>query len=206
MGDSGSDVSSGNGDSHLSLSRDPTINVRLAKIFISHDGENEYEWDGTEPKPGDTLFVYDVTISDQTYRSNITLCHTIKRKLKIIINHETPGSKPHHIEYRNFPQMRGRKKGVNFSYIHKDDTKRILPYSGSLFGNKEMHQVEFLPTLMSRGKIFQNNKDFSCWYDLNGPDCNDDKTFLIIIDVQELNNTKQEIENEETNEEKQRRK
>ena len=50
-----------------------------------------------------------------------------------------------------------------------------------------MHQVEFLPTLMSRGKIFQNNKDFSCWYDLNGPDCNDDKTFLIIIDVKELN-------------------
>ena len=84
--------------------------------------------------------------------------------------------------------MRGRKNGVIFSYLHYADNKRIVPpYSGSLFGNKEMHQVEFLRTLMSRGKIFQNNKDFSCWYDLNGPDRNDDKTFLIIIDVKELN-------------------
>jgi hypothetical protein len=167
--------------------RDPDAKIRLARIFISHDGV-EYEWDGIAPEPGDTLFIYGVTISDQTYRSNITLCHTIKRKLEIIINHETHGSERYPIESRAFTQMRGSKNGVIFSYLHNADNKRtVSPYSGSFFGNKEMHQVEFLPTLMSRGKIFQNNKDFSCWYDLNGPDYPDDKTFLIYIDVEELN-------------------
>lgn len=173
--------------SPLPQSRDPDINVRLAKIFISHDGVDS-EWDGTNPEPGDTLFVYDVTISNQTFDKNIPLCHTIKRKLEIIINHETRGSGRYPIESRAFTQMHGNKNGVIFSYLHNANNKRtVSPYSGSFFGNKEMHQVEFLPTLMSRGKIFQNNKDFSCWYDLNGPDCNDDKTFLIIIDVKELN-------------------
>jgi len=173
--------------SPLPQSRDPDIIVRLAKIFISHD-DVDSEWDGTKPNLGDTLFIYDVTISDQTYRSNITLCHTIKRKLEIIINHETRGSERYPIESCAFTQMRGSKKGVKISYLYNADNKRFVsPYSGSLFGNKEMHQVEFLPTLMSRCKIFQNNKDFSCWYDLNGPDCPDDKTFLIYIDVKELN-------------------
>ena len=172
--------------SPLPQSRDPDINVRLAKIFISHDGVDS-EWDGTEPNLRDKLFIYDVTISNQTFDKNIPLCHIIKRKLEIIINHETSGSGRYPIESRKFTQMYGIKSGVKFSYLHNADNKRIVPPSGSLFGNKEMHQVEFLPTLMSRGKIFQNNKDFSCWYDLNGPDCNDDKTFLIIIDVKELN-------------------
>ena len=64
--------------------RDPHAKIRLARIFISHDGV-DYEWDGIVPEHGDTLFVYYVIVSDETYRKNIPLDAFRQRHIEKLI-------------------------------------------------------------------------------------------------------------------------
>ena len=152
--------------SPLPLSQNPPTSVRLARIFISRD-DIVCEWDGTEPKLGDTLFLYYVIVSDETYGQNIPLDAFIEQRIKKIKNNETYISQRYPIEQRTFRQMRGN----NCYYLHKVNNRRIVsPYSSSLYGIEEKRQADLLPNLMRSGRIFQNNDDNSCWYKLEGHD------------------------------------
>jgi hypothetical protein len=132
--------------------RDPDAKIRLARIFISHDGNNEYEWYGIAPEPGDTLFVYYVMVNDKTYCDNIL------------------GSN----DKSTFDHFRSKKNNVTISYLYSPNIIRKPPplhFDTVLFTSHEKNrQATLLPNLMSKGNIFQNNEDFSCWYMLNGPD------------------------------------
>jgi hypothetical protein len=153
--------------------RDPDAKIRLARIFISDDGIHEYEWDGKEPNPGDTLFVYYVKVSDETYRENIPLDAFRQEHIVKLESYETPQSKElYTMEKRTFEQLRGIKNDVTISYLHNtnNDRHNNRHTNIELYGDIEKRQAELLPYLMSKGNIFQNRKDFSCWYELNGPD------------------------------------
>ena len=153
--------------------RDPDAKIRLARIFISHDGV-DYEWDGIVPETGDTLFVYYVIVSDETYGENIVLDTLREQHIKKITKHETPQSEElYTIEKRTFNQLRGIKNDVTISYLHNANNDRHNnSYTNiELYGDIETRQEELLRTLMSNDNIYQNNEeDFSCWYVLNGPD------------------------------------
>jgi hypothetical protein len=145
--------------------RDPDdVKVRLARIIISHDGENEYDWDGTEPKPGDTLFVYYVEVSDITYHTCI----------------KDDDVKPRD-DKRKFDHFRSKKNNVTISYLYSPNIIRKAPPLHSfktVFVNREKNsQASLLPNLMSKGRIFQNT-DFSCWYKLESPDVYSDQYHL----------------------------
>jgi len=139
--------------SPLRQQRDPHAKIRLARIFISHDGNNEYEWDGIAPEPGDTLFVYYVMVDDKTYRDNI------------------PDSK----DKSTFAHFRSKKNNVTISYLYSPNIIRKAPplyyyQSDSPFVNREkQNQEKLLLELMTNGRIFQNT-DFSCWYELSNSD------------------------------------
>ena len=152
--------------------RDPHAKIRLARIFISHDGV-DYEWDGIVPEHGDTLFVYYVIVSDETYRENILLDIFRQQHIEKITNHETTQSEElYTIEKRTFKQLRGIKNDVTISYLHNANNDRHNnSYTNiELYGDIETRQEELLPNLMSKDNIYQNKDDFSCWYMLNGPD------------------------------------
>lgn len=130
---------------------DPPAKVRLARIFILHDGV-EYEWDGKEPKPGDTLFVYYVEVSDNTYCKNITGCD----------------------DKRTFDHFRNKKNNVTISYLYSPDIIREAPqlqfFTQDFVNREKKHQATLLLSLMKGGRIFQKKDDFSYWYKLEGPD------------------------------------
>jgi hypothetical protein len=139
--------------SPLRQQRDPHAKIRLARIFISHDGNNEYEWGGIAPKPGDTLFVYYVIVNDVTYSVNI------------------PDSK----DKSTFDHFRSKKNNVTISYLYGPNIIREAPplyyyQRDSSFVNREkQNQEKLLLELMTNGRIFQNT-DFSCWYELSNSD------------------------------------
>jgi len=160
-------MSQGNYDS-LALQRNIDASLRLARIFISQANGVDYEWDGTKPKPGDTLFVYYVKVSDETYRENIPLDAFVEKRIVELEKSETPGAERYTMEKRTFEQLRGIKNGVTISYLHNTNNGRHN--NTQLYGHIETHQARLLTYLMIGGNIFQNNKDFSCWYMLNGPD------------------------------------
>ena len=162
-------VSSGASNSHVD---DPPAKVRLARIFISNDGTNEYEWDGREPKPGDTLFVYYVEVSDQTYRENIPLDSFIEQHYEKLKQIEADRLEQFPIEKRTFKQLRGIKNDVTISYLHNANNDRHNnSYTNiALYGDIEKHQATLLRNLMKKERIFQNKDDLSCWYKLEGPD------------------------------------
>jgi hypothetical protein len=138
--------------SPLRQQRDPRAKIRLARIFISHDGNNEYEWGGIAPKPGDTLFVYYVIVNDVTYSVNI------------------PDSK----DKSTFAHFRSKKNNVTISYLYGPNIIREAPplhFFKTDFVNREKNsQASLLRKLMSNGRIFQNNTDLSCWYELSNSD------------------------------------
>ena len=133
--------------------------VRLAQIFISNYGTNEYEWDGKEPQQGDTLFVYYVIISDNTYCKNITGCDVKQADDK-----------------RTFDHFRSKKNNVTISYLYSPDITRkapqlhFYPKDSDFINREKKHQATLLLSLMKGGRIFQKKDDFSCWYKLEGPD------------------------------------
>jgi len=181
-GDSGDSKSSGYIRRYRTPSpqpRDPDAKIRLARIIISHDGINEYDWDGTKPNPGDTLFLYYVEVSDETYRSYIPLDTFRQEHIQKITKHETRGSERYTMEERTFEQLRGIKNGVTISYLHNtnNDRRTNTHINRALYGHIETHQAELLPSLIKNGNIFQNNKDFSYWYMLNGPDAYSDEYY-----------------------------
>jgi hypothetical protein len=132
--------------------RDPDAKIRLARIFISHDGNNEYEWYGIAPEPGDTLFVYYVMVNDKTYRDNILDSN----------------------DKSTFDHFRSKKNNVTISYLYSPNIIKKPPpllFDTVLFTSHEKNrQATLLPNLMSKGNIFQNNEDFSCWYELSNSD------------------------------------
>jgi hypothetical protein len=136
--------------------RVPDAKIRLARIIISHDGINEYDWDGTEPKPGDTLFVYYVIVNDATYSVNI----------------------PYSKDKSTFDHFRSKKNNVTISYLYSPNIIRKAPplhFFTTVFVNREKkNQSTLLPSLMKGGRIFQNT-DLSCWYMLNGTDAYSDE-------------------------------
>ena len=167
------------------------VKIRLARIFISHDGNIGCEWDGTEPKPGDTLFLYYVEVSDETYNTNIKLDAFRQQHYEKLKKFEANRLEQFPIEKRNFQHLQGKNDNVKCYYIHKveDERKSNL---------KETRQRELLPNLMAKGRIFQNKHDLSCWYKLEGPDdySNDYHMFKeaydffdvrVIDDVEEFN-------------------
>jgi hypothetical protein len=165
MGDSdGSDGSASSGYRTPSPQpRDPDAKIRLARIFISHDGNIGCEWHGTKPNPGDTLFLYYVEVSDETYRSYIpldTFRHQDYERLKKI---EANRLERFPIERRTFEHMKGTNDNFKCYYIHKPEDERHSRL-------KETRQGELLLNLMRSGRILQNNTESSCWYMLNGPD------------------------------------
>jgi hypothetical protein len=133
--------------------------VRLARIFISNNGTNEYEWDGRNPQPGDTLFVYYVEVNDQTYR-----------------NYIKNGD-----DKRTFDHFRSKNNNVTISYLYSPDIIREPPplhyhRSDSSFVSREKrNQATLLLSLMKGRRIFQNNHDFSCWYKLESSDVYSDE-------------------------------
>jgi len=150
----------------------PPTSVRLARIFISHD-HVDYEWDGKEPEHGDTLFVYYVKVSDETYRENISLDAFRQEHIGKLESYETPQSKElYTMQKRTFEQLRGIKNDVTISYLHNTNNDRHTNThtNKALYGDIETRQEELLPSLRIKGNIFQNDEDFSCWYRLNGPD------------------------------------
>ena len=163
MSDSdGSDgsASSGNrprGRSRSPLRRDPDAKIRLARIFISQANGVDYEWDGTAPKPGDTLFVYYVIVSDVTYRDNIF------------------GSD----DKSTFAHFHDKKYNVTISYLYSPNIIKKPPplhFHTDAFTSREKNSQEsLLPNLMSKGRIFQNNTDLSCWYELSNSDVYSDE-------------------------------
>ena len=166
---------SDSGDSDVITGRvdDPPTKVRLARIFISNDGINEYEWDGIVPETGDTLFVYYVIVSYETYRENILLDEFRKQHIKKITNHETPQSEElYTIEKRTFKQLRGIKNNVTISYLHNANNDRHNnSYTNiALYGDIETLQAELLSNLMASKRIFKNKDDGTFWYKLEGPD------------------------------------
>jgi len=171
-GDSGdSGASSGRARTPSPYLRDPDdVKVRLARIFISHLGL-DYEWDGKKPEAGDTLFVYYVTVNDQTYNTFIK-----------------DGD-----DKRTFDHFRSKKNNVTISYLYSPNIIREAPplhyyQRGSPFVNREkQNQEKLLLELMANGRIFQNT-DFSCWYKLESPDVysneyNDFKEAYDFLDV-----------------------
>jgi hypothetical protein len=135
---------------------DPPTKVRLARIFISHDGKNEYEWDGTQPEPGDTLFVYYVTVSDKTYNTFIK-----------------DGD-----DKRTFDHFRSKKNNVTISYLYSPNIIRKAPplhiFEQDFVNREKQNQEELLRNLMASERIFQNT-DLSCWYKLESPDVYSDE-------------------------------
>ena len=138
---------------------DPPTKVRLARIFISHDGKNEYEWDGTQPEPGDTLFVYYVTVSDKTYNTFIK-----------------DGD-----DKRTFDHFRSKKNNVTISYLYSPNIIRKAPplhiFEQDFVNREKQNQEELLRNLMASERIFQNT-DLSCWYKLESPDVYSDQYHL----------------------------
>ena len=141
----------------------PPTSVRLARIFISHDGNIGCEWHGTKPEPRDTLFLYYVIVSDETYRKNIPLDAFRQRHIEKLIKFETNYSAQHPTGIRNFEHMKGENDNVKCYYIHKTEDERHPRL-------KETRQGELLLNLMANNRIFKNNNDSSCWYNLEGPD------------------------------------
>ena len=144
---------------------DPPAKVRLARIFISHNGKIGCEWDGTEPNHRDTLFLYYVEVSDETYRSYITLDALRQQHYEKLKKFETNYSAQFPMRKRTFEHMQGTNQNVKCYFIHKVDHERHSHL-------KETRQAELLPNLMARGRIFESNnkRDLSYWYMLNGPD------------------------------------
>jgi hypothetical protein len=142
---------------------DPPTKVRLARIFISHDGNIGCEWDGTIPMHGDTLFLYYVKVSDETYSGNIHLGSLRKKQIENLKKFEANWLERFPIKNRNFQHLQGKNDNVKCYYIHKVEDERHSPL-------KEKRQGELLPNLMANGRIFQNKNDLSCWYKLEGPD------------------------------------
>jgi hypothetical protein len=137
--------------SPLRQQRDPDAKIRLARIFISHDGV-EYEWDGIAPEPGDTLFVYYVMVSNATYSVNI------------------PDSK----DKSTFAHFRSKKNNVTISYLYSPDIIKKPPplhfHTNDFTSREKNRQASLLRNLMSNGRIFQNNSELSCWYELSNSD------------------------------------
>jgi len=161
----------------LALQLNKDVSLRLARIFISHDGV-EYEWDGIAPEPGDTLFVYYVKVSDETYRKNIPLDEFRLQHIQKITNHETPQSEEiYTIEKRTFEKLRGIKNDVTISYLHNTNYDRHTNRHTNitLYGDTETRQADLLPSLIKNGNIFQNDKSY--WYMLNGPDYYSDEYY-----------------------------
>ena len=142
---------------------DPPTKVRLARIFISYDGKIGCEWDGTKPEHGDTLFLYYVEVSDETYGENIKLDAFRQQHYEKLKKFEANWLERFPIEKRNFQQFQGTNDNVKCYYIHKLEDGRKSNF-------KETRQGELLPNLMANGRIFQNNDDGTCWYKLEGPD------------------------------------
>jgi hypothetical protein len=147
----------------MNMSDNPPTKKRLARIFISHDGNIGCEWMGEEPKNGDTLFVYYVIVSDETYRSNISLGAIRQQQYERLKKCEANRLEQFPIEKRIFHHMEGTNDNVKCYYIHKPEDERHSRL-------KETRQGELLPNLMSKGRIFQNKSELSCWYMLQGPD------------------------------------
>jgi len=142
--------------------RDPDdVKVRLARIIISHDGKNEYDWDGTEPKSGDTLFVYYVKVSDNTYHTCIK-----------------DGDVKPRDDKRKFDHFRSKKNNVTISYLYSPNIIREAPplhfFTTDFVNREKKNQSTLLLSLMKGGRIFQNT-DLSCWYMLNGTDAYSDE-------------------------------
>jgi len=143
----------------------PPTSVRLARIFISHDGNIGCEWMGEKPNTGDTLFLYYVEVSDETYRSYIPLDTFTEKRIKRIEKFETNYSAQYPTGIRTFEHMKSTNDNIKCYYIHKVEDERQSHL-------KEKRQADLLPNLMASGRIFENkNKnDLSRWYMLNGPD------------------------------------
>jgi hypothetical protein len=157
--DSGVSASSWSRPRGRSRSRDPHAKIRLARIFISHDGNNEYEWGGIAPKPGDKLFVYYVIVNDKTYRDNIVDSD----------------------DKSTFDHFHDEKYNVTISYLYSPNIIKKPPPSyvyTVAFTNREKNlQTSLLPNLMSNGRIFQNKTDLSCWYELSNYDVYSDQYY-----------------------------
>jgi len=159
------------------MSDNPPTKIRLARIFISYDGNIGCEWHGTKPNSGDTLFVYYVIVSDETYRGNISLDAIRQQHYERLKKFEANRLERFPIERRTFEYMEGTNDNVKCYYIHKPEDERHSRL-------KETRQGELLPNLMTNKRIFQNNKDNSCWYKLEGPDdyTNDYHNFKVNYD------------------------
>jgi hypothetical protein len=141
----------------------PPTSVRLARIFISHHGNIGCEWHGTKPNPGDTLFLYYVEVSHETYDTNIRVDTFREQHYEILKKFEANRLERFPIERRTFEHMKGTNDNFKCYYIHKPEDERHSRL-------KETRQGELLPNLMASERIFENKNDLSRWYMLNGPD------------------------------------
>jgi hypothetical protein len=143
--------------SPLRQQRDPDAKIRLARIFISQANGVDYEWDGTAPNLGDKLFVYYVIVSDKTYRDNIF------------------GSD----DKSTFDHFHDKKDNVTISYLYSPNIMKKPPplhfHTDAFTSREKNRQASLLPSLMSKGRIFQNDKNNSCWYELSNFDVYSDE-------------------------------